>query len=98
MITEERVREALTAVFDPELGLNIVDLGLVYAIRIHEGDVTIEMTLTARGCPLHEAMVGWVREAVGRLEGVGRVEVKLVWDPPWTPERMSEAAREALGL
>lgn len=98
MVTEAEVRQALRGVFDPELGLDVVDLGLIYGIAVADGAVRVDMTLTTRGCPLHEAMADWVREAVGRLEGVDRVDVRLVWDPPWTPERLSEAARRELGL
>lgn len=98
MVTEAEVRQALRGVFDPELGLDVVDLGLIYGIAVEDGAVRVDMTLTTRGCPLHEAMADWVREAVGRLDGVERVDVRLVWDPPWTPERLSEAARRELGL
>lgn len=98
MVTEAEVRQALRGVFDPELGLDVVSLGLIYGIAVEDGVVRVDMTLTTRGCPLHEAMADWVREAVGRLDGVERVDVRLVWDPPWTPERLSEAARRDLGL
>lgn len=98
MVTEAEVRQALRGVFDPELGLDVVDLGLIYGVAVEGGAVRVDMTLTTRGCPLHEAMADWVREAVGRLDGVERVDVRLVWDPPWSPERLSEAARRELGL
>lgn len=98
MVTEEQVREALRGVLDPELGVNVVDLGLVYGVAVEGGRVRVRMTLTAPGCPLHELLPAWVREAVARLEGVEEVAVEVVWSPPWTPERMSAAAREMLGL
>lgn len=98
MVSEEKVREALRRVFDPELGLNVVDLGLIYGIAIDGGRVRVTMTLTTQGCPLQHAMTGWVREAVAALDGVAAVDVDVVFTPPWTPERMSEAARQGLGV
>jgi metal-sulfur cluster biosynthetic enzyme len=86
--TETAVLDALRAVRDPELGLSIVDLGLVYAARVEDTRVHVTMTLTARGCPLHQVMTDWVRAAVARLPGVTAVEVALTFDPPWTPDRM----------
>ncbi len=85
----ERVTHALRGVLDPELGLSIVDLGLIYGIAVTGGAVEVTMTLTARGCPLHDIMAEWVRAAVGGVPGVERVEVRLTFDPPWTPERMA---------
>ena len=87
-VTAEQVTAALRSVFDPEVGLSVVDLGLVYGIEIEDGQVTVTMTLTAPGCPIHDAMTDWVREAVKAVPGVGEVEVRLTFDPPWTPERM----------
>jgi metal-sulfur cluster biosynthetic enzyme len=87
--TEAMVVEALRAVLDPEIGLSIVDLGLVYAIRVEGAAVRVTMTLTARGCPLHDVMTEWVRAAVGRVPGVQRIEVEITFDPPWTPDRMA---------
>lgn len=98
MTTEAEVTEALRTVYDPELGLNIVDLGLIYGVDIQDGKVSVRMTLTTQGCPMHNAMTDWTREAVERLPDVKEVDVQVVFDPPWTPERMSEAAREELGL
>jgi radical SAM protein len=86
--TEAQVTDALRTVFDPELGMSIVDLGLVYGIRIAGGDVRITMTLTAPGCPIHDVMAGWVRMAVMNVPGVETVEVGLTFDPPWTPDRI----------
>lgn len=97
MLTEEAVRSALKRVLDPELGLNIVDLGLIYGIEIRGENVKITMTLTTEGCPLHDSIAGGVKSAVKRVDGVEEVVVDLVWDPPWTPELMSEEARRDLG-
>lgn len=84
----EQVIDALREVFDPELGLSVVDLGLIYDVRIDGGHVGITMTLTSAGCPLHEAMTEWVRHAVEQVPDVRHVAVTLTFDPPWTPERM----------
>ncbi|HYS92482.1 MAG TPA: metal-sulfur cluster assembly factor [Candidatus Acidoferrales bacterium] len=83
-----KVWTSLRAVLDPELGMSIVDLGLVYGVEVRDGTVLVTMTLTTPGCPLHGAMTGWVREAVMLVPGVGNVEVQLTFDPPWTPERI----------
>ena len=87
-ITEARVLESLASVVDPELGLSIVDLGLVYGVRIEGTGVAVTMTLTAPGCPLHEIMGEWARAAVAAIPGVERVDVAITFDPPWTPARM----------
>jgi metal-sulfur cluster biosynthetic enzyme len=96
--TEDRVREALATVIDPELGFNLVDLGLIYSVEIDGPKVTVKMTLTTQGCPMHESLVWGVRRAVLGLESVNEVEVQLVWDPPWQPAMMSEEVRERLGV
>lgn len=94
----EDVVMACRTVFDPEIPVNIFDLGLVYTIDIDPANaVRIEMTLTAPGCPVAGEMPGWVENAVGAVEGVSGVEVKMVFDPPWTPDRMSEEAQVAVG-
>jgi len=93
------VVEALRTVHDPEIPVNIYDLGLIYEHVIKEnGDVSIQMSLTAPACPVAGEMPGQVAEAVAKLYNTGKVDVTLVWDPPWTPERMSEDARLALGM
>ncbi len=97
--TEDAVVAALRTVHDPEIPVNIYDLGLIYKLAIGAGgDVTVDMTLTAPGCPVAGEMPGQVAEAVAKVAGVGRVSVTLVWEPGWTPERMSEDARLALGM
>ena len=94
----EAVIEGLRTVHDPEIPVNIYDLGLIYLLDIDEqGAVGIEMTLTAPGCPVAGQMPQMVADAVAGVPGVGLVEVRLVWDPPWSKERMSEEARLALG-
>lgn len=95
-MTIEQIRELLKQVFDPELGVNIVDLGLVYDIEYTEGKVSIRMTLTTPGCPMHDTIVGGVRRALEGEKGVDDVAVDIVWEPRWTPEHMSEAAKEQL--
>ena len=101
-ISEDAVRESLKQVIDPELFVNIIDLGLIYLVGVtEEGDksnVLIEMTMTSPACPAGPQLLAQSKEAVGRLEGVGTVEVKLVMTPPWTPDRMTEDARDQLGI
>jgi metal-sulfur cluster biosynthetic enzyme len=101
-ITEDGVREALKQVIDPELFVNVVDLGLIYLVELKEAgdkiDVTIEMTMTSPACPAGPQLISQAKKVVGDLEGVGGVEVKLVMAPPWTPDRMTEAARDQLGI
>jgi metal-sulfur cluster biosynthetic enzyme len=88
-VTREQVTHALRDVFDPELGMSIVDLGLIYGVRIDGGRVQVTMTLTAPGCPLHDSMAEWVRQAVARIPGVEAVEVAITFEPPWTPDRIA---------
>lgn len=95
----ETVEDSIRQVHDPEIPVNIYDLGLIYGLDIHQdGSVAIEMTLTAPACPVAGEMPQQVAEAVAATEGVGEVQVTLTWDPPWTPERMSEDAKLALGM
>ena len=94
MVTEDDVRSAMKQVEDPELGVNVVDLGLLYKVNIDDdGNVILDMTLTSMGCPLTEQILGDSRNAVEPLEGVNSVDVKWVWDPPWSPDSMSEEGR-----
>ncbi|TNM64748.1 SUF system Fe-S cluster assembly protein [Aliirhizobium smilacinae] len=89
---------ALKTVYDPEIPADIFELGLIYKIDIEDDRmVKIAMTLTAPGCPVAGEMPGWVENAVGAVEGVSGVEVEMTFDPPWTPERMSEEAQVAIG-
>lgn len=97
--TPDDVREGLKNVYDPEIGINIVDLGLVYDTDVSEaGDVLVTMTLTSLGCPLGPVIVQEVQGALKDLPGVGDIDVKLVWSPPWSPESMSEEAKDELGM
>jgi FeS assembly SUF system protein len=90
---------ALRTVHDPEIPVNVFDLGLIYRIEVKdEGLVEIDMTLTAPGCPVASEMVGWVSTAVSSVEGVAAAKVNLVFDPPWDQSRMSEEAKLELGL
>jgi len=98
VVAAAAVLDRLGRVIDPELGVDIVNLGMVYVVRVNGADVNVEMTLTTPGCPLHASIEEQVRARVGELEGVGDVLVDLVWDPPWTPMAMSEAAKRALGF
>jgi len=91
--TREQVLEALGAVLDPELGMSVVELGLVYGIDIVNGAVNITMTLTAPGCPVHDVMPNWIRQAVSTVPGVLSVDVRITFDPPWTPERINLSPR-----
>ena len=98
-IALEPVIEALQSVHDPEIPVNIYDLGLIYDINRHDnGNVHITMSLTAPGCPVAGEMPGQVAEAVAKLADVGQVDVDLVWDPAWTKDRMSEDAKLALDM
>lgn len=96
----DAVIEALRTVYDPEIPVNIYDLGLIYGLAVDpdDGSVDISMTLTAPGCPVAASFPATVERVVGAVPGVGKAHVELVWDPPWTRERMSEAARLQLGM
>ena len=97
--TEVQIVEAMRTVYDPEIPVNIYDLGLIYTNDIAEnGNIDITMSLTAPGCPVAGEMPGMVARAVSEIDGTGVVEVKIVWEPQWTPERMSEDAKLALGM
>jgi metal-sulfur cluster biosynthetic enzyme len=97
MVDEEVVTEALTNVIDPELGLDFVELGLIYGIEIDGGDVSVTFTLTTPACPIGPQVSEQIEEFVGDIEGVEKVSTNMVFTPPWTPERMSEDAKFALG-
>lgn len=97
-LREEDVIEVLREVYDPEIPVNIVDLGLVYGIEIHPQRVDVRMTLTAIGCPMAAEVIADVREHLLTLGGVEDAGVELVYEPPWTPDRMTEDARWELGM
>ncbi|KTD16601.1 SUF system Fe-S cluster assembly protein [Legionella jordanis] len=96
---KEKIVAALKTVFDPEIPVNIYDLGLIYDIAVdEEHNVHLQMTLTTPGCPVAQTFPGTVEQTVNQVEGVNDCTVELVWDPPWTQERMTEAARLELGI
>jgi metal-sulfur cluster biosynthetic enzyme len=97
MPTVEDVQDALTNVIDPELGLDFVELGLIYEVAVEEGDVFVTFTLTSPGCPIGPQVSEQIEEFVGELDGVAAVYPKMVFSPPWTPDMMSEEAKFALG-
>lgn len=98
-LTKDVVLESLKEVFDPEIGINIVDLGLVYDVGFHENnDVEVTMTLTSMGCPLGPVIISDVQKAVGPLAPGHDVHVRIVWSPPWSPALMTEDARDELGI
>ena len=90
--SREQVTRALRDVFDPELGMSVIDLGLIYGVEIDGARVRITMTLTTQGCPLHDSMTDWIQRAVGKIPGVEDVQVTIVFDPPWTPDRTRQDA------
>ncbi|MFN3654672.1 MAG: PqqD family peptide modification chaperone [Candidatus Nitrosotenuis sp.] len=96
-VTVKQVRDSLTKCMDPEIPLNIVEMGLIYGIDISESnDVNIKMTMTTQGCPLHQTLVADVTRYVKKVPGVNNVKVDIVWDPPWSIDKMSEAAKAKL--
>ena len=97
-VTDDQVRMALRRVKDPELNLNIVDLGLVYDVRVDDGKVTIDMSLTSPGCPSGPEIMTGAEETVKAIDGVRDVIVNLIWDPMWTPERIEPRIRAYLGF
>ncbi|MBU5690190.1 MAG: metal-sulfur cluster assembly factor [Candidatus Aenigmatarchaeota archaeon] len=97
-ITKKQILDKLKQCYDPEIPINIVDLGLVYDVKIHESNVYIKMTLTSIGCPLYGVISEDVKNKVKTIKGVKNVEVEIVWDPPWTPDKMSKTARAKLGI
>ena len=93
----DAIRDSLRQVKDPELGLSIMDLGLVYDVKVDNGDVHVSMTLTSPGCPAGGQIMGDAQAAVQLLDGVGNVEIELVWEPMWTPERIDPRVRAFMG-
>ena len=97
-LDEHLILETLRQVVDPEIDCNIVDLGLIYGSRIEGRKVTVQMTLTTPGCPMHESIALGVKNALLNLEGVEGAEVEIVWDPPWNPSMMSDYGRARVGI
>lgn len=100
MITEEQARDQLKTVIDPELNINIVDLGLIYGIVVDQnsGEVTVTMTLTTPGCPLSMVFEEWIPAAVKQVDGVKAVRIDLVWEPAWDPDKISDDMKEEMGI
>ncbi len=98
-ISKDKIMEALKSVYDPEIGIDIVNLGLIYDLSVDDGgNVSIKMTLTTPACPLAGTVEEAVRAVVSAIDGVESVNVEIVWDPPWNPSMMSEEAKEMLGI
>ncbi|MFQ5906498.1 MAG: metal-sulfur cluster assembly factor [bacterium] len=98
MVTKDAVMKALSDVMDPELGVSLVDLGLIYDVNVEDDKVEVKMTLTAPGCPLHSVLRQNAQDRIAQIEGVKDANVQVVWDPPWKPEMMSEKAKKQLGF
>ena len=94
----EAVIDALKEIYDPEIPVNVYDLGLIYGVDISGGHATVSMTLTTPNCPVAESMPGEVEMRIGAVPGIGSAEVNLVWDPPWDPAKMSDEAKLELGM
>ena len=97
-VTMEDVTEALKNVYDPEIPVNVVDLGLIYDVSVDEGNVSVQMTLTAPGCGMGPMIAQQAEWAISELEGVEDVQVEMTFDPPWSPELISEDGKKLLGL
>jgi len=98
MVTKAQVLEALKTVYDPEFPISVVDLGLIYDVKADKDNVRIKMTLTNPGCPMSGVIVDMVKQKVESLKGVKKASVDLIFEPPWSPERMSKEARKKFGL
>jgi metal-sulfur cluster biosynthetic enzyme len=98
-VTQEEVYSALRKCMDPEIPVNVVDLGLIYGVKVNEeNNIDIEMTMTTRGCRLHDTLVSDVKRYVGKINGVAGVNVSIVWDPPWSVDKMEPTVRDQLGF
>jgi metal-sulfur cluster biosynthetic enzyme len=97
LVTSEQILESLKQCMDPEIPINVVDMGLIYGVNIStDNKVDIKMTMTTRGCPLHDTLVSDVKRYVNKVPGVNGVNVEIVWDPVWTPEKMSETGKKMI--
>jgi metal-sulfur cluster biosynthetic enzyme len=97
-VTKEQIFSELRKCMDPEVPVNVVDLGLIYGVNISDkNDIDIKMTMTTRGCPMHDTLVSDVKKNLNKINGVGSISVEIVWDPPWSIEKMNPAVRERLG-
>ncbi len=98
MVTKEQIYEALQTCYDPEIPVNIVDLGLIYDVEVNEGKVAVKMTLTAPGCGMGGMIASQAQQRILMLDDVKEAKVDLVWEPPWEPSMMSAEARQKLGM
>lgn len=99
VVTSEQILESLKQCMDPEIPINVVDMGLIYGVNVNaENKVDIKMTMTTRGCPLHDTLVSDVKRYVNKVPGVSGVDVEIVWEPIWTPEKMSEAGKKMINF
>ncbi|MGH2767827.1 MAG: metal-sulfur cluster assembly factor [Actinomycetota bacterium] len=98
MVSAEQVRDALKVVNDPEIGINIVDLGLVYDVQVSNGEVKVTYTLTSMGCPVGPMIEAEIKEAAASVEGISSVVAEMTMTPPWGPDKMSDFAKSALGF
>jgi metal-sulfur cluster biosynthetic enzyme len=98
MLNQDTVYESLKQIYDPEVGINIVDMGLIYGLDIEDNKVSVVMTLTSPGCPAGPQILGQIDNSLKALEGVEDVDIQVVWSPPWTPDMLSEEARDQLGI
>jgi len=98
MTLEDKIRKALEKVMDPELGVSIVDLGLIYDIRYEKGEVEVEMTLTSPGCPLAPEIDNKIKTALKKIPEIKKIKVNLVWDPPWSRDLMSDDLKAEFGV
>ncbi|MDD2383656.1 MAG: metal-sulfur cluster assembly factor [Sulfurospirillaceae bacterium] len=96
IVTQEAVYAGISTVIDPEVGFDIVSLGLIYNVIIEEANVHVKMTLSTRGCPLHELIKQWTKEAVEKVKGVQNCEIEIVWEPAWNITMASESVKKAL--
>jgi len=97
-VSKEQIFSELRKCMDPEVPVNVVDLGLIYGVDVSEkNDIDIKMTMTTRGCPLHDTLVSDIKKYLNKIDGVGSINVQIVWDPPWSIEKMNPTVREKLG-
>tara|TARA_Y100000590_G_scaffold59773_1_gene63459 strand:- start:7066 stop:7374 length:309 start_codon:yes stop_codon:yes gene_type:complete len=97
-LSKEKILEALSQVYDPEIPIDIVNLGLVYKVTIDNDIVNLEMTMTSPGCPSAREIIMEAQSVVSELDGVKETNIEIVWDPPWSPEKMSEEAKLSMGI
>jgi len=98
MVDKEDVMKVLKECYDPEIPVNVVDMGLIYDVKVKGSNVGIKMTLSSPGCPMSSMITEDIKQKVKKIKGVKEVDIKLVWDPPWTPKRMSASAKAQLGF